>query len=154
MKKLPEVEQAKRLMKEAVDWSIFKWLWEKPKVRQAADNANALLDNLNRKVKKQWSPELQLAYRRLSVHPKNGNGKSADFPELPPDLLRRLQEMKVADEKARAAREDAEQTFDEAERQLSTTLAREGCKKAIHSWSLHEKAIRHADALVDPGREP
>jgi hypothetical protein len=43
---------------------------------------------------------------------------------------------------------DAEETFDEAERQLSTSLAREGCRKAIQSWELHEKAIRRAEALV------
>jgi hypothetical protein len=41
---------------------------------------------------------------------------------------------------------DAEHTFDEAERLLSTSLAREGCQKAIRSWDLHEKAIRRAEA--------
>jgi len=43
---------------------------------------------------------------------------------------------------------DAEATFDEAEKQLSTRLAREGCRKAIESWDLHEKAIRKAEALI------
>jgi hypothetical protein len=57
--------------------------------------------------------------------------------------------VKEADDAARHARTDAEKTFDEAERRLSTTLAREGCKKAIHSWELHEKAIRKAEAIME-----
>jgi hypothetical protein len=43
---------------------------------------------------------------------------------------------------------DAEDAFDLAEKQLSTRLAREGCQKAIHSWDLHEKAIRKAEAVI------
>jgi hypothetical protein len=43
---------------------------------------------------------------------------------------------------------EAEKAFDDAERQLSTSLAREGCRKAIHSWDLHEKAIRKAEVLI------
>jgi hypothetical protein len=43
---------------------------------------------------------------------------------------------------------DAENTFDEAERQMSTRLAREGCSKAIASWELHEAAIRKAEVAI------
>ena len=32
---------------------------------------------------------------------------------------------------------------------MSSDLAREGCKKAIHSWELHEKAIRKAEAIME-----
>ena len=55
-------------------------------------------------------------------------------------------EVKEADERAYRAHMDAEATFDEAERKLSTRLAREGCQKAIQSWELHEKAIRKVEA--------
>jgi hypothetical protein len=41
MRKLPEVQHAKELMTEAMDWSTFKWLFEKSRVRQTADRANA-----------------------------------------------------------------------------------------------------------------
>lgn len=58
--------------------------------------------------------------------------------------------VKEADAEAYRARMDAEETFDEAEKKLSTALAREGCRKAIHSWELHEKAIRKAEALLPP----
>ena len=149
MKKLQEVEQAKALMKEAMDWSVFKWLWEKTSVRETADVANASLDRLNRRIKKQWDEDLQDAYRRLSAEPKKGNGKANGTPALDAELQQLIQQVKVTDEKAHAAREDAEQTFDLAERQMNTSLAREGCKKAIHSWNLHEKAIREAEALVE-----
>jgi hypothetical protein len=29
---------------------------------------------------------------------------------------------------------------------MSTNLARKGCRQAIESWELHEKAIRRAEA--------
>jgi hypothetical protein len=45
---------------------------------------------------------------------------------------------------------DAEETFDKAEKQLSTALAREGCRKAILSWDLHEKAIHKAEGVISP----
>jgi hypothetical protein len=59
-----------------------------------------------------------------------------------------VKKVKEADDEAYRARMDAEETFDEAERQLSTSLAREGCRKAIHGWELHEKAIRKAEAAI------
>jgi hypothetical protein len=66
-------------------------------------------------------------------------------------LIKNVKEM---DDKAYCARMDAEKTFDEAERQLSTSLAREGCKKAIRSWNLYERALREAEGFVDsaPGK--
>jgi len=48
----------------------------------------------------------------------------------------------------------AEEAFEQAERQMSTRLAAEGCKKAIHSWVLHEKATRQAEALEKSGHAP
>jgi hypothetical protein len=57
--------------------------------------------------------------------------------------------VKEADDAAYHARMAAEEIFDEAERQLNTDLAQEGCQKAIHSWELHEKAIRKAEAVPD-----
>jgi len=161
MKKLPEVEEAKALMKEAMEWSMFKWLWEKSKVRQIADNANAALDGLNRSTKRKWSDEVKDAYRHLHAEssPSKGSrkqqGSDGEAKEIGPELARLVQHVKEADEKAHAARMDAEETFDDAEKQLSTGLAVEGCKKAIHSWNLHEKAIREAEALIDanPGNK-
>jgi hypothetical protein len=58
------------------------------------------------------------------------------------DFVRRVKE---ADDEAYRAHIEAERTFDEAERLLSTSLAREGCRKAILSWELHEKAIHRAE---------
>jgi hypothetical protein len=55
--------------------------------------------------------------------------------------------VKNADDEAEAARLDAEDTFDEAERKLSTGMAKEGARKAIESWELKEKAIRKAETL-------
>jgi hypothetical protein len=54
-----------------------------------------------------------------------------------------------ADAAAERARIDAEAAFEQAEKEMSVSLARQGCKKAIRSWELHEKAIRRAEAAPD-----
>lgn len=155
MKKLAEVEDAKALMKEAMEWSMFKWLWEKSRVRRVADEANVALDNLNRTTKRKWSEEAKQAYRHLEAekdHPKrNGKQQASNAPGAGGDaeLVARLRRVKDADEKAHAARMQAEETFDNAEKQLSTGMAVEGCRQAIHSWNLHEKALREAEGLVE-----
>jgi hypothetical protein len=51
MEKLKEVETARALMTEAVSWSVMKWLREKKRVRKAADQANAVLDQLSQTIR-------------------------------------------------------------------------------------------------------
>lgn len=139
MKKLAEVETAKRLMIDAMNWSVMKWLREKKRVRSVADEANDALDRLNRETKLQWPETLRSAHAEL--------GLKAGKVDHPADNAT-LQKIKDADDEAVRARADAEETFDEADRQLSTRLAREGCRKAILSWELHEKAIAAAEAVI------
>jgi len=129
MRKLAEVEDAKALMSEAQDWSIWRWLLEKSRVRQTADKGTAALDELEKKVKAGWSKELKAAYKAA------GSDSVAT-------------RVKKADEEARQARIAAEEMFDEAERRLSAGLAREAARKAIHAYELREKAIRKAEAAA------
>jgi len=149
MEKLPAVESAKELMTEALGWSVMKWLRQKRTVRKIADQANAALDQLNRTVKERWPADFKSAYETLlaqgecTVKPPGRNALAND-----PQAILSVRRIKAADEEAYRARMDAEETFDIAEKQLSTALAREGCRKAIHSWELHEKAIRIAEALI------
>ena len=150
MRKLAEVQEAKELMNEAIDWSVFKWMFEKPRVRKTADRANDALDRLERTVKARWSDELKATLHELSAKGGRRNQKGQDAaPTSNPEIRLLVEKIKAADDAAWRARMDAEETFDEAERQLSTSLAREGCKKAIHCWELHEKAIRKAEAAMD-----
>jgi hypothetical protein len=135
MRKLPAVEEAKALMTEARDWSVWRWLTEKRKVREAADRAVEALGEMEKKVKAGWSEELRKAA---------GNGR---VRSLDPELKLELEQLRQAEETAEASRLDAEATFDEAERRLSASMAREGTQKAITSWELREKAIRKAEAL-------
>src|SRR5579864_3277624 len=107
MQKLTTVEEAKALMKEAQDWSVFHWLLEKGRVRATADRATDALAELELQVKRRWPAGLR---------------KEA------------LEKLRKADQMAETARLDAEATFEEAERRLSSALAREGAQKAIHSW--------------------
>jgi len=146
MRQLPEVEEAKALMTEAMEWSVFTWLSNKSRVRETADLANAAVDKLNQSVKARWSNEVKAAYKELTARvPANRSaGSAADAAES--EIARLVKSVKEADDAARRARKDAEGTFDEAERHLNTSLAREGCRKAIHQWELDEKAIRRAEA--------
>lgn len=150
MRKLPEVEEAKALMNEAISWSVMKWLREKKRVRQVADRANAALDELDRSIKARWSAEIRVAYDELCAQSSAKERHSQPSPknsDVNTDGVRHFaRQVKKADDEAYRARMDAEKTFDEAERQLSTALAREGCHRAILSWDLHEKAIRRAEA--------
>jgi len=118
-------------------------------VRKTADQANAALDRLNQSVKDSWSNELKNAYLAL-LQPAEAvaheqtrqSGKHAPAPDSQVAIF--VKKVKEADDESYRARMDAENTFDEAEKLLSTSLAREGCRKAIRSWDLHEKAIRKA----------
>jgi len=153
MNRLPEVETAKALMTEAVAWSVMKWLNEKKRVRKTADLANAALDRLDETVKARWTDGLRAAYEELGSQATGGSATQSQRKQPPrainPETQLIAKKVKGADDEAHRARMDAEKTFDEAERQLSTSLAREGCRKAIHGWELHEKAIRQAEAAIE-----
>jgi hypothetical protein len=153
MRRLPEVREAKEVMNEALEWSTFRWLLEKPKVRATADRANAALDKLEKTVKARWSDEAKSISKSLSA--RSGSARHPHNEPLQPhiadfQLVQRIEAVLEADKAAKRARTDAEDTFDKAEKQMSVSLAREGCKKAIHSWELHEKAIRKAEAVINP----
>ena len=144
MQKLKEVEEAKQIMTEAVNWSVMKWLSQKKRVRRAADVANDALNNLERVVKSNWNEELRFAYKQVS----GAQGKvtvAGTFLEL-------AKKIKRADDEALQAHDQAEATFDDAERQLSTTMARRGCQEAIRSGELHEKAIILAESGVSSAK--
>jgi len=145
--KLSEVDEAKSLMREAMEWSVFKWLFEKNKVRETADRANAALDRANRTVKMQWTNQVKAAYKEAAKPGSRRDGHAS--PPTDSDVALLLRKMKEADSAAHRARREAEDTFNQAERQMSTDLAREGCRKAIRQWELDEKAIRCAEAVRD-----
>ncbi|GEM_PF-586067 len=151
MEKLPEVEAAKTLMTEAMAWSVMKWLREKKRVRKTADQANAALDQLSALTRQRWPEPVRTAYDAL-LAAATGNGTAPEQrkprPVMSPDATLTAKKMKESDDEAHRARMDAEEAFDLAEKRLSTRLAREGCQKAIHSWDLHEKAIRKAEAFI------
>lgn len=141
MQALKEVEAAKELMREAANWSVMRWLSEKKRVRKAADVANDALDAAERVVKATWADEVQAAYAELS---SGGKATATDS-----QLLEAVKAIKLADEVAYKAHMDAEDVFDRAEKRLSTAMAREGTRKAIASWELHERAIELAEAVQE-----
>jgi len=155
MQKLAEVEEAKTLMNEAKDWGVWHWLTEKRRVRAAADQANAALGELEKKVKAGWDDDLKKAYRELeALASVNGNPRARHRYEkakeeasgVDPEIKLLVERVKELDDVAEQTRLDAEATFDEAERRMSAGMAREGAQKAIDAWMLREKAIRKAEA--------
>ena len=138
-------------MTEAMEWSVFTWLLRKSEVRATADRANAALDRLKRATKSHWSSELRLAYKEKAPRGGPYGSAASTLNAIDPEsriLIRRLQD---GEDAARMARKDAEETFDEAEKRLSTDLAREGCRKAMQQWQLDLKVIRHAQAISASG---
>jgi hypothetical protein len=146
MKKLEAVENARAIMTEGMKWGVFKWLMEKPKVRKIADKATEALNNAEDSVKATWSDDLKHAYNYLAT--QNGEsskkkGKAADFD---PAALATAKGVFEADEETETMRLDAEDTFAEGEKKLSVAMARDGARKALATYDLHEKAIRKAEA--------
>src|SRR3954447_3679493 len=123
MQKLPAVEEAKALFEEAKDWGLWGWLTEKRRVRQAADAAWAALEKYEKKVKNAWTAEQKKAFR-------DDRG------------------LQAADAKAHQAHMDAEAQFDEADRRLSTSMAREGAQMAIDAWTMRERFIRRLETFA------
>ena len=157
MQKLVAVEEAKTLMNQAKDWSVWRWLMEKSKVRKAADTAVEALADLEKKVKAGWDDDLKKAYRELEAQANLETDTKAkrqyekakkEANGIDPKIKLAVRRVKEADDEACRARMDAEQTFDDAERQMSASLAREGARRAIESWELREKAIRKAEAAA------
>lgn len=155
MRKLPALENARAIMTQGMEWGVWKWVTEKQRVRHSADEARAALDEQEKKVKATWSEDLKQAYNHLLSEDgdgkrkrKNGaagkNGKSATVDH---QLMESVQRVMKADDEAYDAHETAEEAFAEAEQKMSTALAREGARKALVAYDLHEGAIRQAEAL-------
>ncbi len=157
MRKLAEVEEAKALMNEASDWGVWRWLTEKGRVRASADRAVEALEEEEKRVKAAWDDDFKKAYRELEAQAafeKSPRSKAryekarAEAKDVDPEIKLAVGRVKAADDVAENARLDAEAQFDEAERRLSASMAREGTLMAIESWNLREKAIRKAESLL------
>jgi hypothetical protein len=152
MRKLPAVEEARAVMREGMEWGMWRWLLEKGRVREIADRATAALDEADGKVKATWSDELKRAYNELVHQEKHKRArrheKDPETANIAPALRLTAERVKEADDEAERVRLDAEDTFDEAERRMNTELAREGARKALKTYDLREHAIRLAEAAA------
>ena len=159
MRKLAIVEDARTIMIQGMEWGVWKWLLEKKKVRGIADEARAALDELDMKVKETWSDDLKIAYNQLVS--ENGDSKQArkngkrgnknkkdETQKADSPVVAAVKRVLEADDLAYNAHEDAEDVFAEAEKRMSTAGAREGARKALEAYDLHEAAIRKAEALA------
>lgn len=156
MRKLVPVEQAKSLMREAVDWSLWGWLTRKRELRTTADSAWEALEALEQEVKVAWSDDLKLAYREVELSiAVNGDAKvrrqlekaKQEAREVAAEVKAAVRKLKEAEEEAHALHLQAEDTFDQADRRMSTAMACEGAQQAIEAWEAREKVIRKAESL-------
>ncbi len=163
MHKLAAVEEARRVLNQGKDWSIWTWLFEKKRVRTLADAGTAALDETERQVKAAWPADLAKAYRELDAEAAaQANPKAKrqyqkareEASAVAPEIKQAARKVREADEIATQARLDAEDIFAEAERRLSGGMARQGAEKALEAYDLREKAIRRAEAAgrLDAGR--
>lgn len=159
MQKLAPAEEAKVLMNEAKDWSVWHWLTEKKRVRTVADAAVDAYDAYETKVKADWSDGLKKAYRELvALAELDGNPRTRrqyeeaqeEAQDIDPQMKLVVQRIWEADCTAYDARMKAEETFAEAERRMSASMARQGSLDALESYELREKAIRRAEAAMRP----
>ena len=155
MKKLPAVEEARAIMKEGMEWGVWKWLTEKKRVRGIADEARAALDEQEMQVKQGWPEEFKLAYNELvadsgSKRPRKTakGGKTATAVKTDAKIVAAVKVVADADDEAYNAHEDAEETFAEAERKMSTAGAREGARMALIAYDKHEAAIKKAESVA------
>ena len=126
MRKLTAVEEAKQLFEEGKQWGVWRWLTEKRRARRTADAAWEALEECEKKVKAAWSEETKIAFREDKA-------------------------LHAADRKAHQAHMAAEAQFDEADRRMSTEMARQGAQMAIDAWEMREKFIRKLEALGKSG---
>lgn len=156
MQKLTPVEEAKALFEVAKEWGVWRWLTEKRRARQTADQAWEALDEYEAKVMASWSDSLRKAHRELEAQAAaNADGRARrsyekareEAKDVDPEIKAAVQRLQKADEEAYKARMDAEAQFDEADRTLSTSMARIGAQMAIDAWLLREKFVRKMEAL-------
>jgi hypothetical protein len=161
MQKLVPVEDAKTLLEQAKDWGVWKWLTEKKRVRETADNAWAALEEAEQKVKASWNDDLKKAYQELVAEAALAENPRAkrqyekareEARGVDPQIKSAAARLKQADDEAFRARMDAEKTFEEAEKRLSTGMAREGSRQAIEAYGMREKVIRKFEAAARSGQ--
>ena len=155
MRKLVQVEDAKSLLEVAKEWGVWKWLTEKKRVRQTADIAWEAFDELEKDVKSGWSDDLQMAYAELVAEAAVAEGGAPakrkyekakkEAADVDPKIKAVAQKLKETDDEAYRVRMQAEDMFDEAEKRLSTSMAREASQVAIDAYNLREKAVRKAE---------
>ncbi|MGA3043330.1 MAG: hypothetical protein ABSF54_21360 [Bryobacteraceae bacterium] len=158
MRKLVQVEDAKSLLEVAKNWGVWKWLMEKKRVRQTADIAWEAFDELEKDVKSAWSDELQKAYAEFVAEAELAEGGAPakrkyekakkEAAGVDAKIKAVAQKLKETDDEAYRVRMQAEDMFDEAEKRLSTSMAREASQVAIDAYNLREKAVRKAETAA------
>ena len=127
-------------------------------LRQTADIAWEAFDELEKEVKSGWSDHLQRAYAELVAEAAVAEGGAPakrkfekarkEAADVDPKIKAVAKKLKGSDDEAYRVRMQAEDMFDEAEKRLSTSMAREASQVAIDAYNLREKAVRKAETAA------
>jgi chromosome segregation ATPase len=145
---LRAVIEAKRLLEETKQWWPWSWAADlnKIKLRSAIETATKALEREVEKAKNSWSREMQRAYRELTV----AESRRASTSNIDPEIKRAARKLKDAEDELNLATVQAQKTFDEAERELNPSKAREGALQTAKAIEKHETVLSIANAARNP----
>lgn len=155
MHRMQAVDTARQIMTEGQEWSVVRWLFEKRRVRLAADEATAALAEAREQANSAWSEDLVKAYAEAAAEAGASDGAKARRAyekareaarNIEPAVRETAQRIREADAAAYSATMEAEEMFAAAERSMSGAIARDAARRALESYDLREKAIRKAEA--------
>lgn len=145
---LRAVVEAKRLLEETQQW--WPWTWasdlNKIKLRSAIETATNALEREVQKAKHSWSREMQTAYRELRVAPS----QRALASIIDPIIKRAARKLKTAEDELNQATLKAHNIFDEAEKELNPSKARDGALQTAKAIEQHETVLSLANAARKP----
>jgi hypothetical protein len=146
---LHAVIEAKRLLDETQQWWPWSWASDlnKIKLRSAIETATRALELEVEKAKNSWSREMQRAYRELTIP----ESRRVSTRNINPEVKRTARKLKDAEDELNQATLQAQKTFDEAERELNPSKAREGALQTAKAIAQHEFVLSIANAARKPG---
>ena len=128
------VEETKKLLREAQEWSIWTWASaaNQSRVRSGIRSATNALEREVEKAKKTWSLFIKNAY---------------DGAEVDPAIRRLIRKIRDAEREMNRATAESQATFADAERESNAGKARQGAAEALRAIEIHETVLELARSL-------
>ena len=128
------VEETKKLLGEAQEWSIWTWASDanQNRVRSGIRSATNALEREVERTKKSWSLVIKNAY---------------DGAEVDPAIRRLIRKIRNAEREMSRVTAESQATFADAERESNASKARRGAAEALRAIGIHETVLDLARSL-------